>query len=60
MSVSNVFLLLLIYTSGNGWALFFPKRSWVIGTRLESLAPVIDFINPGRFFIKEVVNLNLF
>jgi hypothetical protein len=48
--------MLLIYTFGNGWALLFPKRSWVIGTRLELLAPVINFINPGPFFIKEVVN----
>ena len=43
MGVSTVFLMLLIYAVGNGWALFFPKRSWVVSTRLESLAPVIDF-----------------
>ena len=57
MSVSSVFLLLLIHTVGNGWALFFPKRSWVVGTRLESLGPVLDFINPGPFSIKEVNRL---
>ena len=54
MGVSTVFMMLLIYTAGNGWALFFPKRSWVVGTRFESLAPVFNFINPGRFSIKEV------
>ena len=54
MGVSTVFLMLLIYTVGNGWALFFPKGSWVVGTRLESLAPVFNFINPGPFSIKEV------
>ena len=55
MSVSTVFLLLLIYTTGNIWAKFFPTRSWVVGTRLEWLAPVFDFINPGyKFSIKEV------
>ena len=54
-SVSTVFLLLLIYTAGNVWARFFPARSWVVGTRLEWLAPVFDFINPGsKFSIKEV------
>ena len=56
MGVSTVFLMLLIYTAGNGWAMFFPKRSWVVGTRLELLAPVFDFINPGPFSIKEVIN----
>ena len=59
MAVSRVFLMLLIYTIGNGWALFFPKRSWVVGTRLEFLAPVFNFINPGPFSIKEVINLAL-
>ena len=57
MAVSRVFLMLLIYTIGNAWALFFPKRSWVVGTRLELLAPVFNFINPGPFSIKEVINL---
>ena len=57
MAVSTVFLMLLIYSAGIGWALFFPKRSWVVGTRLESLAPIFNFINPGPFSIKEVMNL---
>ena len=48
--------MLLIYTVGNSWALFFPKRSWVVSTRLEWLAPVFNFINPGPFLIKEVIN----
>jgi hypothetical protein len=57
MSVSAVFLMLLIYTTGNGWAKLFPKLSWVVGTRLESLAPIFNFINPGPFSLKEVGNL---
>ncbi|KAF8814692.1 OPT superfamily oligopeptide transporter [Phlegmacium glaucopus] len=52
-SVSTVFLLLLIYSVGNAWARFLPKRSWVLGTRLELLAPFLNFINPGPFSIKE-------
>ena len=57
MTVSTVFLLLIIYTVGNGWAKFFPQRSWVVGTRFEPLAPVFHFINPGPFSLKEVRNL---
>ncbi|KDR80162.1 hypothetical protein GALMADRAFT_61865 [Galerina marginata CBS 339.88] len=59
MSVSTVFLLLLIYTFGNGWAKFFPKRTWVEGTRFERLAPVVHFINPGPFSLKEHVVASL-
>ena len=54
VSVSSVFLLLLIYSIGNAWAAFLPKRSLVKGTRFERLGGVIDFINPGPFRIKEV------
>lgn len=54
MTVSTVFLLLIIYTTGNGWAKLFPRRNWVIGTRFERLAPVFHFINPGPFSLKEV------
>ena len=56
MSVSTVFLLLMIYTVGNAWARFFPQRTWVVGTRFERLAPVFHFINPGPFSLKEVTN----
>ena len=39
---------------GKGWAKLFPESSRVVGTRLESFAPVLHFINPGPFSIKEV------
>ena len=54
MTVSTVFLLLIIYTAGNTWAKLFPRSSWVVGTRFEQLAPVFHFINPGPFSLKEV------
>ncbi|KAH7929974.1 OPT superfamily oligopeptide transporter [Leucogyrophana mollusca] len=59
VSVSTVFLLLLIYTIGVAWAKFLPRRSWVEGTRLQALGPVIEFINPGEFRIKEHVIASL-
>ncbi|KAK0452510.1 peptide transporter MTD1 [Armillaria borealis] len=55
MTVSTVFLLLVLYSIGVAWAAFLPKRSWVEGTRLQSLAPVLEFINPGPFGLKEHV-----
>lgn len=54
MSVSTVFMLLLIYTVGVAWSTFLPRQSWVEGTRLEALGPVIHFVNPGPFQLKEV------
>ena len=54
MVVSTVFLLLIIWSVGIFWAKYFPKASWVEGTRLAWLAPALDFINPGEFRIKEV------
>jgi hypothetical protein len=54
MTVSTIFLLLLIYTTGNVWATVLPRRSWAVGTRYEFLAPVLEFINPGQFSLKEV------
>lgn len=56
MSVSPVFLLLFIYSVGNAWAAFFPKASWVEGTRFERLAPFLRIFNPGPFSLKEVCN----
>ncbi|KAG5640108.1 hypothetical protein DXG03_001188, partial [Asterophora parasitica] len=55
MSVSTVFLLLVIYTFGNAWATFLPRKSWVEGTRFHGLGPVFHFINPGDFTLKEHV-----
>ena len=54
MSVSTVFLLLIIYTLGNAWATCFPKRTLVEGTRFSKLAPLLGFVNPGPFTLKEV------
>ena len=54
MSVSTVFLLLLIYTVGIAWAKYLPRREWVEGTRFARLGPLSHFINPGEFQIKEV------
>ncbi|KIP08832.1 hypothetical protein PHLGIDRAFT_23337 [Phlebiopsis gigantea 11061_1 CR5-6] len=59
VSVSTVFLLLLIYTIGNAWAAFLPRASWVEGTRFARLAPVFEFINPGEFRLKEHVVASL-
>ncbi|KIM46930.1 hypothetical protein M413DRAFT_16493 [Hebeloma cylindrosporum] len=59
MTVSSVFLLLIIYTIRNGWAKFLPRRGWVVGTRFERLAPVFHFINPGPFCLKEHVVASL-
>ncbi|TFK71693.1 oligopeptide transporter [Pluteus cervinus] len=55
VTVSNVFLMLLLYTSGNLWAKFLPRRTWVEGTRLHFLGGIVDFINPGDFGLKEHV-----
>ncbi|KAF8882526.1 oligopeptide transporter [Gymnopilus junonius] len=51
MTVSTVFLLLLIYTIGNAWAKFVPQRSWTGG--------FFHFINPGPFSLKEHVVASL-
>lgn len=50
-------MLLLIYTFGVAWSIFFPRRSWVEGTRLQALTPVLEFINPGEFKLKEVCRI---
>ncbi|KAI8974273.1 OPT oligopeptide transporter protein-domain-containing protein [Trametes punicea] len=54
VTVSTVFLLLLIYSVGIAWAKYLPRAEWVEGTRLARLAPALRFINPGEFRIKEV------
>lgn len=54
MSISTVFLLLIIYSFGILWAAVLPKPSLVEGTRWAHLAPIIRFINPGPFGLKEV------
>ncbi|KAF9492268.1 oligopeptide transporter [Pleurotus eryngii] len=52
-AVSVTFLQLLVYSTGLFWAAFLPRASWVEGNRLASLAPLLSFINPGRFMLKE-------
>ena len=54
VGISTVFLLLIIYSLGVFWSTFFPRRSWVKGTRFEWLGPTLHFINPGGFKLKEV------
>ncbi|KAI0781468.1 oligopeptide transporter [Trametes elegans] len=55
VSVSTVFLLLLIYTVGLAWAKYMPREEWVKGTRFERFSPFLRFLNPGEFKIKEHV-----
>lgn len=52
--MSTVFLLLLIYCLGTAWAACLPQVEWVEDTRFAWLAPVVKFINPGEFRLKEV------
>ncbi|TFK71695.1 oligopeptide transporter [Pluteus cervinus] len=59
VGVSNVFLLLLVYTAGNIWAKVLPRRSLTDGTRFEWLSGLIHFINPGDFRMKEHVIASL-
>ncbi|KAI0373170.1 oligopeptide transporter [Pilatotrama ljubarskyi] len=59
VTVSTVFLLLLIYTVGVIWAKYLPRAEWVEGTRFARLAPVLHFLNPGEFKIKEHVVASL-
>ncbi|KAH9840269.1 oligopeptide transporter [Rhodofomes roseus] len=51
--VSSVFLLLLIYSVGTAWGKFLPTGTRVQGTRFARLGPILDFINPGEFKLKE-------
>ncbi|PFH49334.1 hypothetical protein AMATHDRAFT_76236 [Amanita thiersii Skay4041] len=59
MTVSTVFLLLLIYSVGTAWATFLPRREWVEGTRFQALGSVLHFFNPGPFSLKEHVVASL-
>lgn len=52
MTVSTVFLLLLIYSVGNAWAKFLPRRS---PEKRIGFGRFIHFINPGEFTLKEVI-----
>ncbi|KAH9941508.1 oligopeptide transporter [Amylocystis lapponica] len=59
VTVSSVFLLLLLYSVGTAWAQLFPRASWVEGTRYARLAPILHAINPGEFRLKEHVVASL-
>ena len=47
------------YTRSALWAKYLPRASWVESTRFAGLAPVLQFINPGEFRIKEVSPLSM-
>ncbi|KAI0955058.1 hypothetical protein AcW1_006752 [Taiwanofungus camphoratus] len=55
VSVSTVFLLLLIYSVGTAWAKFLPNAASVEKSYFSCLKPVLEIINPGEFRIKEHV-----
>ncbi|KAF8270927.1 OPT oligopeptide transporter protein-domain-containing protein [Lactarius quietus] len=59
VGISTVFLLLIIYSLGVFWSTFFPRHSWVEGTRFEWLGPTLHFINPGEFKLKEHVTASI-
>ncbi|KAG8716813.1 hypothetical protein FRC08_008754 [Ceratobasidium sp. 394] len=54
VSVSGIFLLLLVYTIGNAWAILLPQPS-AFESRVPWLVPVFRVINPGPFGLKEHV-----
>jgi hypothetical protein len=51
---TGVFLLLVVYSLGTAWAAILPRKELVEGTRFAALAPVLHFVNPCDFGIKEV------
>ncbi|KIJ51867.1 hypothetical protein M422DRAFT_244244 [Sphaerobolus stellatus SS14] len=56
VTVSPIFLLLLIFSIGKLWARILPRRSTFEGRPLlNRLAPIAEFINPGDFGLKEHV-----
>ncbi|OJT06231.1 Oligopeptide transporter 8 [Trametes pubescens] len=59
VSISTVFLLLLIYSFGVAWAKYLPRREWVENTRFARFGPALHFFNPGEFKIKEHVVASL-
>lgn len=53
--VSTVFLLLSVYSAGLAWSKVLPRRESVERTRFAKFGPLLEFINPGEFRIKEHV-----
>ncbi|KAH7340612.1 oligopeptide transporter [Rhizoctonia solani] len=54
VSVSGIFLLLLVYTIGNAWAILLPRPEQ-FQNRISWLVPIIRILNPGPFGLKEHV-----
>jgi hypothetical protein len=57
--ISGVFLQLIIWSFGRAWEYIIPRGSKVQGTRFAGLVPILDFLNPGEFRIKEVNIISL-
>ncbi|KAF9519299.1 hypothetical protein BS47DRAFT_1324590 [Hydnum rufescens UP504] len=55
VTVSGIFLLLILYTLGNAWALLLPQRHVFEARGWRRLAKVAHFVNPGTFGLKEHV-----
>ncbi|KAG8768545.1 hypothetical protein FRC12_005500, partial [Ceratobasidium sp. 428] len=53
VTVSGIFLLLLVYTIGNAWAILLP-RPVTFESCAPWLVPVLRFVNPEPFGLKEV------
>jgi hypothetical protein len=47
--------MLVVWTFGQLWAAVIPNGDRFKGTRLARLAPILNFVNPGPFRIKEHV-----
>ncbi|QRV86418.1 OPT oligopeptide transporter protein [Ceratobasidium sp. AG-Ba] len=54
VEVSGIFLLLLVYTIGNAWAILVPRPETFEG-RVPWLVPIFRIVNPGPFGLKEHV-----
>ncbi|KAF8710272.1 Peptide transporter MTD1, partial [Rhizoctonia solani] len=54
VSVSGIFLLLLVYTIGKAWEMLLPKPEQ-FESRIPWLAPIVRVINPGPYGLKEHV-----
>ncbi|KAF8328081.1 OPT oligopeptide transporter protein-domain-containing protein [Cantharellus anzutake] len=55
VTVSGIFLMLIIYTSGNVWANLFPQAHFFEKRGWSRAARVFTFVNPGPFGLKEHV-----
>ncbi|WWC59398.1 uncharacterized protein I303_101953 [Kwoniella dejecticola CBS 10117] len=56
VSFDSIFLVLIAYVLGNAWARVLPTKSFVerrLPNQARWLAPIVHFINPGHFGLKE-------